>query len=261
VLDHPAIVKVIPVEGRKSRPYLVMEYLEGRTLNKRMQAGTPLPEAEAARIGSRICEGLEHMHAHGIVHRDLKPENIMLCADGSLRIIDFGIAKAAGMKRITYIALSSMWGTPDYMAPEQVNGGRGDARSDIYSLGAVLYEMTTGRVPFAGENPLVVMQARTSGDPVAPRQVNDRLSPEIEEIILHAMERDPKDRFESATEMRGELEDYRIVKLLGRYRHLQPPQPRHVGGNLKVVYLILFFVLLQLAVFGLTLWHFSGRRH
>ncbi len=135
-LDHPSILKIIAVdEKEKSRPYIVMELLEGHTLEQRMQHTRPFPENEALRIVSQVCDALQYLHAHQIVHRDLKPQNIMLCNDGSLRIMDFGIAKAGASRRITFGGFSPTMGTPDYMAPEQVKGQRGDERTDIYSLG------------------------------------------------------------------------------------------------------------------------------
>jgi len=254
-LNHPYILKVIPVERPKSRPYLVMEFLEGRTLDKLMEETKPLPEKEAAKIVSRICEALEHMHQKGIVHRDLKPQNIMVCNDGSIRILDFGIAKAARMRRLTFAGFSPTMGTPDYMAPEQVNGRRGDQRTDIYSLGAILYEMVTGKVPFEGESPYVVMNVRTTGDPVAPRKLNEHLTPVMEEIILHALARNPDDRYANAALMKAELDDYEIVPLIGRYRTLEPVKPWK--NKFKTVPLIIAFVAAQVLLFGLMLWYFT----
>src|SRR5690242_12355661 len=155
----------------------------------------PLPENDALAIISQVLEGLEYLHSQGVVHRDLKPQNVMVCHDGSLRIMDFGIAKAAASRRITFGGFSPTLGTPDYMAPEQVKGQRGDERTDIYSIGAILYEMVTGRVPFQGENAYAVMNARLVGDPAAPRTYREDLSPQVEEIILHAMARAPADRY------------------------------------------------------------------
>src|SRR5262245_7975468 len=154
--------------------------------------------SKAMSLVAKICDALAYMHEKEIVHRDLKPANIMVCDDGSLRIMDFGIAKAAGMRRVTFTGFSPSMGTPDYMAPEQVKGRRGDQRTDIYSLGAILYEMVTGRLPFEGQNAYTVMNARLLGDPVAPRTYNPALRPEVEEIILHAMAREPDDRYPSA---------------------------------------------------------------
>ncbi len=256
-LDHPYILKVIATERPKSRPYLVMEFLEGRTLDKVMEETKPLPEKEGANIASRICEALAHMHGRNIVHRDLKPQNIMVCADGSIRILDFGIAKAAQMRRLTFAGFSPTMGTPDYMAPEQVNGRRGDHRTDIYSLGAILYEMVTGKVPFDGESPYVVMNVRTTGDPVAPRQINDRLTPVMEEIVLHALARNPAERYDSAAKMKAELDDYEIVPLIGRFRTLQPVKPWK--NKFRLMPLIVFFVVLQVIGFGVMLWYFTLR--
>jgi len=223
LLHHPNILRFIDVP-KKSRPYIVMEFLEGQTLSKVMSEVRPLPLNDAVQIASQVCGALAHMHEHKIIHRDLKPQNIMVCNDGSLRIIDFGIAKAAEMRRITFAGFSPTLGTPDYMAPEQVKGKRGDERTDIYSLGAVLYEMTTGSVPFEGENPFIVMNSRLSGDPVAPRQRNPEISEELEEIILHAMEREPHRRYASAAAMKEELDNPETVKLTHRHRDLQAPK-------------------------------------
>ncbi|HEY9154674.1 MAG TPA: protein kinase, partial [Opitutaceae bacterium] len=254
-LNHPFILKVVPGPASKSRPYLAMEFLEGQTLDKLMEAVKPLPEKDAAKIASQICEALQHMHAQGVVHRDLKPQNIMICSDGTLRILDFGIAKSARMRRLTFAGFSPTMGTPDYMAPEQVNGRRGDHRTDIYSLGAILYEMVTGKVPFEGESPYAVMNLRTSGDPIAPRKLNDKLTPVIEEIILHALARDPEKRFESAERMKAELDDYEIVELVERFKHLEPIRPWR--GKFRLLPYIIFFIILQFLLFGGMFWYFT----
>src|SRR5215472_1143730 len=245
-LNHPYILKIVPVE-KKSRPYIAMEYLEGQTLNDLLSAVHPLPEPDAAKIASRICEALDYMHSNQIVHRDLKPQNIMLCNDGSIRIMDFGIAKSLAGRRLTFGGFTPTMGTPDYMAPEQVKGSRGDNRTDIYSLGAILYEMATGEVPFGGDSPYVIMNSRVTGDPVAPRRINSKLTPVIEEIILHAMERDPKRRYQTAAEMKRELDDYEIVPLTRRFERLRSPQVWK--SRFRMLPLIIIFVLLWILGF------------
>ena len=153
----------------------------------------------------------------------------MVCTDGTLRIMDFGIAKAAEGRRITFTGFTPAVGTPDYMAPEQVKGKRGDERTDIYSLGAILYEMVTGHTPFEGENPFVIMNARVISDPVAPRQRNPKVSPAVEEVILHAMARDPADRYPIVAAMKAELDAPQSVPITGRAGRLQQTTPWQTG--------------------------------
>ena len=257
-LDHPFILKMFPVPD-KSRPYIVMEYLEGRTLAARLHEQTRLPEGEAVRIVSQICEGLDYLHRKGVVHRDLKPENVMLCQDGTVRILDFGIAKSENARRLTFGGFTAPMGTPDYMAPERVQGKRGDFRTDIYALGAMLYEMTTGFPPYNGDNPYVIMNARLTGDPAPPRKRNPGLSPEIEEIILHALERNPSKRFPSAASMKAELNNYSQVSLTERFKRLRPPQLWK--ARVPLLPKIAAFVVIQIAVFFLLFWWFSHRNH
>lgn len=255
-LNHPAILKVFAVEI-KSRPYIVMEYLEGQTLSELLKNVKQLPEPDAVKIASKICEGLDYMHKNGVVHRDLKPQNVMMCNDGSVRIMDFGIARSEAARRLTFVGFTPTMGTPDYMAPEQVKGSRGDERTDIYSLGAILYEMVTGEPPFGGDSPYVIMNARVTGDPQAPRKLNTQLTPVLEEIILHAMERDPKRRFQSAIAMKKELDDYESVELTGRCSRLQSPQIWK--SRYRMLPVIIAFVLLQAIVFLFFWLHF--RKH
>jgi len=257
VLKHPNILRFVDVK-EQSRPYIVMEFLEGKALSQVMSEVRPIPVEDAVQIASQVCGALSHMHENKIVHRDLKPQNIMICNDGSLRIIDFGIAKAAEMRRITFAGFSPTLGTPDYMAPEQVKGQRGDERTDIYSLGAVLYEMTTGSVPFEGPNPFIVMNSRITGDPMAPRKRNPAIPEEIEEIILHAMEREPHRRYASAAAMKAELDNPESVKITGRAENLQAPtawRTRWQGIRVIVISALIPVVLFLLALLLVRMQH------
>ena len=256
-LNHPAILKVIKVDEPKSRPYLVMEFLEGRTLAEVLSKRKKLSEGEAVAYASNICDALEYLHLNGIAHRDLKPQNIMVCSDGSLRLFDFGIARVERARRLTFVGLTPALGTPDYISPEQVRGKRGDHRSDIYSLGAILYEMVTGATPFEGESPYVVMNARVTGDPEAPRKINPELNPALEEVILQAMERDPRKRYPSAVEMKRDLENLDKVEITHRDQRLRAPQPWKSRSHL--VLLIAGVVVLQVGLF--FLFFLLARRH
>ena len=224
-LDHPHILKFLPVNGERSRPYIVTEYLRGCTLAHLMWTQKRLPERDALRIASLICEALQYLHESGVVHRDLKPSNIMLCCNGTIRLMDFGIASAATSARITIGGgFSPTMGTPDYMSPEQVTSRKTDERTDIYGLGAVLYEMLTGAIPFQAENPWVAMNNRVTGDPPAPRKLNPEISREAEEIVLHAMRRDPEERYQTAAAFKAELDAPEEVRVTGYCNRLEAPR-------------------------------------
>ena len=249
-LNHPNILKFYEVPEQK-HPYIAMELLEGKTLAQLMNEVRPFPFEDARQIASRICDALSHMHENNIVHRDLKPPNVMLLNDGTLRVMDFGIAKSMEARRLTFAGFSSTMGTPDYMAPEQVKGRRGDERTDLYSLGAMLYEMTTGSVPFEGPNPFIVMNSRITGDPLAPRKRNPEIPPELEEIILHAMERDPRMRFASAAAMKADLDDFSKVVMTGRHHHLR--LPKMWKTQWRSVRVVVLSALIPILLFGLML--------
>jgi len=255
-LHHPSVLRIEDTsEMAKSRPYLVMEYLEGQTLGSLMRTVKPLPETDALKIASRLADALAHLHENDVIHRDLKPENIMICNDGTLRIMDFGIAKIGQSRRLTFGGFQPAMGTPDYMAPEQVKGKRGDARTDIYSLGAILYEMVTGYPPFEGANPLVIMNARLTGDPTAPRERNPQLSKQAEEIILHAMARDPHDRYASAADMKRDLDHVEEVEVTGRAQRLIAPTMWKTGWRISWVWIIGCAIPILLFLFFFILTH------
>src|ERR1700674_5290567 len=203
-LDHPGVMKVYGDDDR-SRVYMVMEWVDGRLLRQILIEQKKLPIERAIRITLGICDALEYIHSKGVVHRDLKPENIMVDREDHVKLIDFGIAGSAGMRRLTFARLTQAMGTPDYISPEQVKSKRGDARSDIYALGVMLYEMLTGDVPFHGPSPFAIMNDRLMNNPVPPRELNPEISPQLQEIIYRALERNPANRYASAKEFARDL--------------------------------------------------------
>jgi serine/threonine-protein kinase len=204
-LDHPGVMKVLD-SGEPGKVYMVMEWVEGRLLRKVLSEARRLPADRARKIVIAISDALDYIHRNGVVHRDLKPENIMIDSEDRIKLIDFGIAGKTGARRLTFGKLSQIAGTPDYISPEQVKGKRGDGRSDIYALGVILYEMLTGSVPFEGENPFAVMNDRLVNNPVPPRQLNPEITPELQEVIYRALEREPQDRYSTANEFAWDLE-------------------------------------------------------
>jgi serine/threonine-protein kinase len=251
LLDHPGVVKTFNSEQR-SRVYMVIEWVEGRLLRTILNEEKKLPAERAVKIVLAICDALDYMHKRGIVHRDLKPENVMVDAGDHIKLIDFGIAMKEDARRLTFVNLSAMLGTPDYISPEQVKGARGDQRSDIYALGIMLYEMLVGRVPFVGPNPLAVMNERVLNEPTAPRELNPDISPELEEILYRALERDPRHRYANAHEMAWDLEHQEQVGVEER-----AVRPAGRGGKRRVVSsrMLLYagLALVPMVLFGLML--------
>jgi serine/threonine-protein kinase len=205
-LEHPNIVRVLAPET-KSRLYLVMEFAEGRSLRALIKDKRGMPLDQALDIARQIAGALVYMHARGIVHRDLKPDNVLIGHDGKVKLLDFGIAMDEAARRLTWFGLSPPIGTPDYMAPEQVRGKRGDARTDVYALGTMLFEMVTGELPYTAGNIHAMMRAKLNEDPRPPREVKPDVDPRIEALIMHAIERSPRERYASAAEMLADLED------------------------------------------------------
>ena len=205
-LEHPNIVRVLKPEA-KTRLYLVMEFADGRSLRAIIKERGKLPLAEALDLCCQIASALVYMHARGIVHRDLKPDNVLVGDDGKIKLLDFGIAMDEEARRLTWFGLSPPVGTPDYMAPEQVRGKRGDVRTDVYALGTMLYELVTGELPYTAANVHAMMRAKLNEDPRMPRDVMPDIDPKIEAIILRAIDRSPRERYASAQEMLADLQD------------------------------------------------------
>ncbi len=249
-LDHPGVVKVLNDEER-SRRYMVLEWVDGKLLRQILDQEKKFPPERAIKITLGLCKALDYIHSQGVVHRDLKPENIMVDAEDRIKLIDFGIAANAGSRRLTFAKLTEAMGTPDYISPEQVKGKRGDARSDIYALGIMFYEMLTGKVPFTGPNPFVIMNERLMNHPIPPREVNPEITPELQEIIYRALERDPKKRYASAHEFAMDLEHPEKVGVADR-TELRNWKQRHSPVMRRILFYIML-ALIPVAVFALML--------
>jgi len=250
-LDHPGVVQVLNDEER-SRRYMVLEWVDGRLLRQVLNQAKILPPERAIKLTLGICDALDYIHRQGVVHRDLKPENIMVDAEDRTKLIDFGIAANAGSRRLTFAKLTEAMGTPDYISPEQVKGKRGDARSDIYTLGIMFYEMLTGKVPFTGPNPFVIMNERLINHPIPPREVNPDVAPELQEIIYRALERDPKKRYQSAHEFALDLKHPEKVGVAERDELRNWKQRR--SPVMRRVFFYIMLALIPVVVFGIMLY-------
>ncbi len=244
-LDHPGVMKVFPKED-SNQVYMVMEWVDGKLLRQLLQQERKLPLEQTVSILLQICDVLEYVHKHDVVHRDLKPENVMIDDQGRIKLIDFGIAASAGARRLTFANFSKTMGTPDYISPEQVKGKRGDVRSDIYALGVMLYEMSTGALPFSGPNPFAVMNSRLLNSPVPPRELNPEISPQLQEIIYRALEREPKNRYASVRELAWDLQHQEMVGVADRRELHEWKRQRNASS--RKVWLYVALALLPVAI-------------
>jgi serine/threonine protein kinase len=194
-LDHPAIQKGLGSGRFNNTPYLVTELVGGESMRELIKRSAPLDAAAAVSMTRKIADGLAHCHDHDIIHRDVKPENILIGQDGQPVILDFGLALTKGSHRVTYANLSNTAGTPDYMAPEQIEGHRGDRRTDVYALGVVMFELLTGRAPFTGDNHLAVMAQHLKGGLPRLDKVQPGVTPQIAAVVARCLRRDPDDRY------------------------------------------------------------------
>ncbi|MFF8788917.1 protein kinase [Streptomyces sp. NPDC015125] len=207
-LNHPGVATVHDVgedaSGGAAEPYLVMEYVEGRTLSQVLKDGA-LPVAQAVDITGQVLDALEHSHRHAIVHRDIKPANVMLTGSGKAKVVDFGIAKALSEAATRLTGTGVAVGTPAYLAPEQINGGETDHRTDLYAVGCLLYELLTGNPPYTGDSPFSVMHQHLAAEPVPPSRLRPELPPAVDAVIVRALHKGRENRFASASTMHEAL--------------------------------------------------------
>ncbi len=249
-LEHPGVMKVYPDDSRSSM-YMVMEWVSGRLLRQILREQSPLAVERAVRITIAICDALDYIHRNGVVHRDLKPENIMVDGQDNIKLIDFGIAAKAGARRLTFGKLSQVMGTPDYISPEQVKGKRGDGRSDIYALGVMLYEMLTGKTPFTGSNPFLIMNDRLLNNPIPPREHNPAISKELQEVIYRAIEREPQNRYSTANEFAWDLEHLDQVGVADR-AELREWKKRRTPWLRRILFYVAM-ALIPVVIFGVLI--------
>jgi serine/threonine-protein kinase len=208
-LNHPAIVAVYDTGEANAEfgplPYIVMEYVEGRTLRDIVKTEGPMSQKRAMEVMADVCAALDFSHRHGIVHRDVKPANVMITKNGAVKVMDFGIARAMHDGQSSMTQTAAVIGTAQYLSPEQARGESVDARSDVYAAGCVLYELITGEPPFTGDSPVAVAYQHVREDPSPPSSVNPAVAPELDAVVLKALAKGPANRYQSAAEMRSDL--------------------------------------------------------
>ena len=208
-LNHPAIVAVYDTGEAETPtgplPYIVMEYVDGVTLRDIVHTEGPMPTQRAIEVIADACQALNFSHQHGIIHRDVKPANIMISKTGAVKVMDFGIARALADAGNPVTQTAAVIGTAQYLSPEQARGVKVDARSDVYSLGCVLYEILTGEPPFVGDSPVAVAYQHVREDPVPPSERHSGISPELDAVVLKALAKNPENRYQTAAEMRTDL--------------------------------------------------------
>ena len=253
-LNHPAVLRGLYAGQYNRIPYLVTEMVNGKSLRTLIESSAPMPVDEALTLIKKIAEGMAYCHQNNVVHRDLKPENILISETGQPVIMDFGLALTKSSHRVTYSNLSATMGTPDYMAPEQVEGQRGDARTDIYALGIILFEMLNGKPPFSGDNNLAIMAQRLNGD--APRL--DKLRPAVSEqvaaIVARCLQRDPKERYPDMQALIDALDhpETADTALLARLQNASAKTPWWRSSVLRAV-LISIVILAAIILLALAL--------
>lgn len=257
-LDHPAIIKGLGAGKYNRISYLVTQFVEGQSLRALIESAAPLPPEQAVTLIHKIAEGMAYCHKNEVVHRDLKPENILITRDGQPVIMDFGLALTRGAHRVTYSNLSATMGTPDYMAPEQIEGQRGDQRTDIYALGTIMFEMLAGRVPFIGDNNMAVMSQHLHGTVPRLDKINSSIPPQLAAIVATCLARDPNSRYADMPALIDALEhpEKVDVTILDKLKTSSSPAPSLMQSQLVQGILIGMGILGVLIILALFLQQF-----
>ena len=247
LLDHPALLKVIP-EPEQTQAYMVMEPFQGKLLRQILNEQKRLVPERAVRICLSICKGLEYLHGRGIVHGDLRPETIVVGGDDAAKLLEFSGAAKLKARRLTLTKIAQMTGASDYVSPEEVLGKRIDARSDIYALGLILYEMLTGKQPFRQSDPT----ERLLNYPIPPREIDPSISPQLQEVVYRALERKPQNRYAGAREFARDLEHLDQVGVADRAELRD--WKKHRSSQARKILLYSALALVPIVVFLLMLY-------
>jgi serine/threonine protein kinase/Tfp pilus assembly protein PilF len=254
-IGHRNVCRMYDLNREEGSYYITMEYVSGEDLKSFIRRVGQLPSGKAISIAKQICDGLTEAHRLGVIHRDLKPSNVMIDKEGNARIMDFGIARSLESKGITGAGV--MIGTPEYMSPEQVEGKETDQRSDIYSLGVILYEMVTGRVPFEGDTALTIAVKHKTEEPEDPREYNSQLTEDLSRVILKCLEKNKDKRYQGAGEVRSELENIeRGIPTTERVIPKRKPLTSReitVQFNLKKLFLP-SLIFIAIVILGVIIW-------
>ena len=210
---HPSIQHALSIIDNREGPCMVLEYIEGKTLRSLLEERAPLTLEKSLDITGQLAVALIYLHKHGFYHRDLKPENVLIDPFGRIHIIDFGLALLQGARRVTWQNFSDVLGTPCYMSPEQIQGKRGSAQTDLYALGIMFYEMLTGTVPFHGDDTMFVMDQQLTAAPPLIRKTKPSIPVNIEAIIMKCLRKNPKERYESVEQFQADLEKYENLNI------------------------------------------------